>query len=56
MKGEVYVIFNHINNKPYVGITTKGYKRRFRKHKETARRTGDYALHKAMRKYGEEQF
>lgn len=25
MKGEIYVIFNSVNNKPYVGITIQGY-------------------------------
>lgn len=56
MKGEIYVIFNHVNNKPYVGQTIKGYKRRFRKHKEASRRGSDLAIHRAIRKYGEDNF
>lgn len=31
MKGEIYVIFNSVNNKPYVGITIQGYLKRFKK-------------------------
>ncbi len=56
MKGEIYVIFNHVNNKPYVGQTIKGYKKRFRKHKEASRRGSDLAIHRAIRKYGEDNF
>lgn len=51
MKGEIYVIFNSVNNKPYVGITIQGYLKRFKKHKECAKRGVDYALYRAMRKY-----
>jgi group I intron endonuclease len=56
MKGEIYVIFNYANNKPYVGQTIKGYLRRFSKHKEAAKRGSNLALHRAIRKYGEEKF
>lgn len=56
MKGEIYVIFNSVNNKPYIGITIQGYLKRFRKHKECSKRGVDYALYRAMRKYGEEKF
>lgn len=56
MKGEIYVIFNSVNNKPYVGITIQGYLKRFKKHKECAKRGVDYALYRAMRKYGIEKF
>lgn len=30
MKGEIYVIFNSVNNKPYIGITIQGYLKRLR--------------------------
>lgn len=56
MRGEIYVIFNSVNNKPYIGITIQGYLKRFRKHKECSKRGVDYALYRGMRKYGVENF
>lgn len=41
--GELYIIWNDINDKLYVGITTVGYKCRFKKHLRNAKNGNDYA-------------
>lgn len=41
--GELYIIWNDINDKLYVGITTVGYKCRFKKHLRNAKKGNDYA-------------
>ena len=48
----VYRITNKINNKKYIGITNN-YKRRFKEH--ILKKTSS-AIHKAIIKYGEENF
>lgn len=55
-KFEVYVITNMVNGKQYVGITTRGYKRRFIRHKAEARAGNPKPLYAAMRKHGVENF
>ena len=50
--GKVYLITNKINNKKYVGITTKKLQRRFNKHV----RENEYQLGDAIKKYGSENF
>ena len=53
----VYKITNDINNNIYVGATVTSIADRFSKHIWEAFNTNDeYALHKAMRKYGKEHF
>ena len=54
---EVYVIENSVNEKKYVGITTRGVEVRYNDHLARAR-SGDRksALYSAMRKYGVEKF
>ena len=38
---EVYLITNLINDKKYVGITSVGYKERYKQHKSTAKNEYD---------------
>lgn len=61
---EVYLITNLINDKKYVGITSVGYKERYKQHKLTAKNEYDkrgknqsgYPLYNSMRKYGIDNF
>jgi len=54
---EVYLIENLINSKKYIGITTQGYKKRFKQHiKDAKNKRYNSALHHAIRKYGIENF
>lgn len=54
--GELYVIWNEANDKLYIGITTVGYKCRFKKHLRNAKNGINSALYRAIRKYGPENF
>lgn len=56
MRGQIYLIRNLINGKGYVGQTTVGVAKRFAKHVENARAGIDFALYRAMRKYGVDCF
>lgn len=49
--GEVYLITNKKNNKKYVGITSKGYMKRFAQHCKAESYIGS-----AIRKYGKNNF
>lgn len=52
----IYIITNLINGKQYVGMTSKTLEVRFSGHKADARRNKPWILHKAIRKYGEDNF
>lgn len=58
--GTVYKITNIVNNKIYIGETVMPLQRRFRSHLTAAFRptsnTYNYYFHKAIRKYGKENF
>lgn len=54
--GRIYIIRNTINDKVYVGQTTKSVRLRFLNHLSAARRGKDYVIGKAIRKYGEKNF
>lgn len=56
MKYEVYKIQNKITNKIYIGITTQGYQKRFRKHLKEVEAGSTFILHNAIRSYGKENF
>lgn len=57
MVGYVYKITNIINNKVYIGITSRDVELRFIEHKSRARCEGyGHYLHMAINKYGEENF
>jgi len=55
-KYEVYKIVNKINSKVYVGITNQGIKTRWYKHCSDAIHDSQFPLHRAIRKYGQDNF
>lgn len=52
----VYLVTNRKNGKRYVGITTKGKDRRWYEHCWEAQNDSNQALHRAIRKHGEQAF
>ena len=58
--GYIYKITNLVNQKCYIGQTTKPLKERWKKHQKDAttknRRCYDYPLYRAIRKYGIDNF
>lgn len=55
--GYIYKIENLINHKKYIGLTTKADpKERFREHIKLANENAKYLIHKALFKYGVENF
>lgn len=54
--GYIYLIRNLVNGKGYIGQTVNKVARRFDQHKYSANRGSNDALHRAMRKYGIENF
>lgn len=52
---QIYKITNLINSKIYIGLTTKSYLKRFEVHLKNSE-TLDYALYRAIRKYGKNNF
>lgn len=52
----IYVITNIINNKKYIGLTTKTIKERFSQHCRISDSECGFYIHSAMRKYGKENF
>lgn len=56
MKNEIYKITNKINNKIYIGLTIQGTRTRYLHHLYEARSGSPFPIHRAIRKYGEENF
>ena len=58
MTGFIYKITNDINQKVYIGKTTKSLEKRWQEHKQAAYRGRDKnrPLYNAIRKYGEQYF
>lgn len=54
--GFIYKITNCENNKVYIGQTVGSIEHRFKEHKNAAKRGCDYKFHRAIRKYGVENF
>lgn len=54
--GYIYQITNLINNKKYIGLTTSTIQERWKQHLQALNSGVDYAIYKAMRKYGLENF
>jgi len=53
----VYQVTNRVNGHRYIGYTARGLKKREKAHRTTARSGATkYLLHKALRKYGDENF
>ena len=52
----VYVVTNKVNQKQYVGMTTRGLEVRKAQHLADARRGSEVQFHRAIRKYGEDSF
>lgn len=52
----VYQVRNLVNGKRYIGVTKQGLHNRKRAHLNDARRGAGHMLHKAIRKYGKENF
>ncbi len=54
--GIVYLIENSVNGKKYVGQTIASVEERWSKHRHAAKKGSMYAIHRAIRKYGEANF
>ena len=52
----VYKITNKTNQKSYIGITTRALSQRWAEHCGASRKGSNKAIHKAIRKYGPENF
>lgn len=52
----IYLIINKINDKKYVGYTSKHYEDRYNEHIRAAKRGKNNILYQAIRKYGIENF
>jgi len=52
----VYMVTNSTNGKRYIGVTSKGTGRRLREHFSAAKRSGNGAFYKAIRKHGRGSF
>lgn len=53
---DVYKITNKVNNKIYIGITSKGISARWKEHLYGAEHNCPFKLHRAIRKYGKDNF
>lgn len=53
---DVYKITNKVNNKVYIGITSKGISARWKEHIYNAEHGCPFKLHNAIRKYGRDNF
>lgn len=53
---DVYKITNKVNNKVYIGITSKGISARWKERIYSAEHGCPFKLHNAIRKYGKENF
>lgn len=51
----IYKVTNKVNGKIYIGLTTKSLDERIKTHKRAYKHT-EYAFHRALRKYGFENF
>lgn len=56
MDGEIYIIKNKINDKVYIGQTTQGSEVRFKQHLKLLKSNQNQLIHKAIKKYGKENF
>lgn len=54
--GRIYLITNLINDKKYVGVTTKTLNRRFHQHLRQSEKPIKLVIHQAIKKYGKTHF
>jgi group I intron endonuclease len=54
--GQIYIIRNEVNNKAYIGKTTRTITLRFNEHLNAAKNGSQCPIHAAIRKYGQENF
>jgi len=54
--GEIYIIKNKISSKVYIGQTTQGSEVRFKQHLKLLKSNSTQIIHKAIKKYGKENF
>ena len=52
---EIYKLQNKINNKIYIGLTSRGFEKRLKEHIRNSN-TSHYAIHQAIKKYGIDNF
>ena len=52
---EIYKLQNKINNKIYIGLTSRGFEKRLKEHIRNSD-TSHYAIHQAIKKYGIDNF
>lgn len=56
INGIIYKLTNNINGKVYIGLTTRPFNIRMNQHKYDAIHNNKYPIHKAINKYGWENF
>ena len=56
INGIIYKLTNNINGKVYIGLTTRPFNIRMNQHKYDAVHNGNYPIHKAINKYGWDNF
>jgi len=56
LKNQIYKITNLVNNKIYIGLTTQEVWNRYLNHLSEARCGSKWPIHRAIRKYGKENF
>lgn len=52
----IYIIKNKINNKVYIGLTTRCIQIRFKEHLKLLKSNENQIIHKAIKKHGKENF
>ena len=53
---KIYKCVNNVNGKIYIGYTHKSLEKRIIEHKSSSKNGSYYLLHKALQKYGSDNF
>ena len=56
MNGSIYMIYNDINDKKYIGQTTRNVEDRFKQHLRLCKSNACQIIYKAIKKYGKDKF